>query len=201
MSAPTPHPTPRAAPRRVLEDATGRRLRRMRWLGRAVALLFLVWLVVVILGGVGVGPASHLPFGNVLRPTAGPPLIRHPLPVKPTAAADLVPALPAPAVAAGATPGRSATAPGQTKKTTTTIAPGHSGVAPGQTKKTATTATTTTHGKAATAPGHTTTTATQRGRSVGHTKTTHTKTTATTSTVTTTTTPAPGKSHLAGKKP
>ncbi len=181
MSAPAPHPTPRAAPRRVLEDATGRRLRRMRWFGRVVALVFLLWLIIVILGGVGVGPASHLPFGNVLRPTAGPPMIRHPLPVKPVAVADLVPALPAPVVASPpttpATRGRSATAPGQTK-TTTTIAPGRSGVAPGQTK----TATTTTHGKAATAPGHT-------------------KTTATTTTTTTTTTPAHGKSHLSGKKP
>ncbi len=195
MSAPAPHPTPRAAPRRVLEDATGRRLRRVRWLGRVVALLFLVWLVIVILGGVGVGPASHLPFGNVLRPTAGPPVIRHPLPVKPVAAADLVPALPAPVPAATATPGisrgQSATPPGQAKKTTTTIAPGRSGVAPGHTKKTATTAATTTHGKAATAPGHTTTT--QHGRAVGHAKTT--------TTATTTTTPARGKSHLPGKKP
>ena len=44
----TPQPTPRLPPRRILEDASGRRLRRMRWVGRATALLFLVWLAIVI---------------------------------------------------------------------------------------------------------------------------------------------------------
>src|SRR3989442_4019734 len=73
----TPHPTPRAPPRRVLEDASGRRLRRMRWVGRATALLFLVWLALVILGGLGVGPVGRLPLPPVLRPSAGPPRLRH----------------------------------------------------------------------------------------------------------------------------
>ena len=82
---PTPRPpTPRAAPRRVLEDASGRRLQRMRWVGRAVALLFLVWLAIVILGGLGVGPVGRLPLGHILRPSAGPPPMRHvPRPVAP----------------------------------------------------------------------------------------------------------------------
>src|SRR5512147_537269 len=92
----TPLPTPRTPPRRVLEDASGRRLRRMRWVGRVTALLFLGWLAVVILGGLGVGPAGRLPLGHVLRLSAGPPPLRQvPKPAAP-APADLVPALPAP---------------------------------------------------------------------------------------------------------
>ncbi len=185
----TPQPTPRAAPRRVLEDASGRRLQRMRWVGRLVALLFLIWLALVILGGLGVGPVARLPLGNVLRASAGPPPLRHvPQPVAP-APADLVPALPAPVVVAAptpkttraATPGKSAVAPGHSKttKTTTspgkktTTSPGKSGVAPGKTK------TTTARGKSTVAPGH-----------VKHTTTT-----------TTTTTTAPGKKLARGKKP
>lgn len=149
----------------------------MRWVGRATALLFLVWLALVILGGLGVGPVGRLPLGNVLRPSAGPPPIRHALrPVAP-APADLVPALPAPVPAATATTrgtttstthGNSPAAPGHTK--TTTTSPGKSGVAPGQTK----TKTTTSRGKAAIAPGRvkhttiTTATTTVPGQKLGH---------------------------------
>ena len=180
----SPSPTPRAAPRRVLEDASGRRLKRMRWVGRLTALLFLVWLALVILGGLGVGPVGRLPLGNVLRPSAGPPPLRHvPKPVAPTPA-DLVPALPAPvpvpstakapstATTAAATHGKSAVAPGQTKTTPTGTSPGRSGLAPGHTS------TSTTRGKSAVAPGR-----------VKHT------------TTTTTTTPVPGKKLGHGKKP
>jgi len=176
-----PHPTPRVPPRRVLEDASGRRLQRMRWVGRATALLFLIWLALVILGGLGVGPVGKLPLGHVLRPSAGPPPLRTvPKPAAP-APADLVPALPAPVPATTATTGKatpsvthgkSAVAPGRTKATTTTtISPGRSGAAPGQTK------TTTSPGKSTIAPGrvkHTTTTtatttvATVPGKKLGH---------------------------------
>lgn len=166
MTARTPHITPRAPPRRVLEDASGRRLRRMRWVGRAVALFFLVWFAVVILGGLGVGPVTHLPFGNVLRPTTGPPPLPRVLHPHNAAPADLVPALPA---ASRATRGNAPSA----RARTTTVA---------------------THGRSASAPGHTKTlTTTSPGRSgsaLGHTKTkTKTKTTTTTA-ATTTTTPA-----------
>jgi hypothetical protein len=187
----SPQPTPRAAPRRVLEDASGRRLRRMRWVGRATALLFLVWLALVILGGLGVGPVGRLPLGNVLRPSAGPPPLRHiPRAVAPKPA-DLVRALPAPVLpsAAATTPsathGKSSVAPGHTKTTTTMttttskLLPGRSGVAPGHTKTTVTI--TTTRGKSAVAPGH-----------VKHT---------TTTTTTATTTTVPGKKLGHGKKP
>jgi hypothetical protein len=172
----SPHPTPRSPPRRVLEDATGRRLQRMRWVGRAVALLFLLWLALVILGGLGVNPVGRLPLGNVLRPSNGPPPLRHvPKPAAP-APADLVPALPAPVVAPAATTraatpsathGKSAAAPGQTKTTaTTTTAPGRSAVAPGHTS--------TARGNSASAPGQlkhtatTTTVATVPGKALGH---------------------------------
>jgi hypothetical protein len=169
-------------PRRVLEDATGRRLQRMRWLGRAVALLFLIWLALVILGGLGVGPVGRLPLGNVLRPSAGPPPLRQvPKPVAP-APADLVPALPAPVLAPSTA---------KTKTPTSSATPGKSSVAPGHTK------TTTSPGRAAVAPGHTKTT-TVRGKSAtarGHTKST------TTTTTTTTVATVPGNGLGRGKKP
>lgn len=144
----SPEPTPRGPPRRVLEDATGRRRQRLRWAGRIVALFFGAWLAVVILGGIGVGPAAHVPFGHVLRPTAGPPPLAHPPRVTQPKPADLVPALPAPTVAV-ATPsvapvvttsrvthGRSAAAPGHSTTNTTTTLRGKSALAPGHTKAT-----------------------------------------------------------------
>jgi hypothetical protein len=147
----------------------------MRWVGRAVALLFLVWLALVILGGLGVNPVGRLPLANALRPSSGPPPLRHVPKPAPPAPADLVPALPAPAIAPRttttgttrpATPGKSALAPGHAK---TTTSPGKSAVAPGRTK------TTTVRGKSATAPGQarrtTTTTATTTtvpGKALGH---------------------------------
>lgn len=183
MSSSHTQPTQRLPPRRVLEDASGRRLQRMRWVGRAVALLFLLWLTIVILGGLGVGPAGRLPLGHVLRPSAGPPPVRElPVAVAP-APADLVPALPAPVTPAeaarAASPGKSAAAPGHTKTATT---PGKSGVAPGHTK------TTTSPGKSGVAPGHSRTTT-----APGQAK----RTTTTTSTTTT----RPGKGLGRGKKP
>jgi len=212
VTTPAEHVDP-AAPRRVLEDPTGRRLRRMRWAGRAVSLLFLVWLALVILGGVGVGPAAHLPFGSVLRPTKGPPPLPHTLHLREAEPADLAPALPAdttargvpPTVATGATakeprptvstPGaaRAPTTParpahGQTRTTGTT--PGRSGAAPGRTKTTATSP-----GRSSVAPRHTTTAATgaaSPGRSAtapGRTKTVERPAT------------GAGKSHGPGGKP
>jgi hypothetical protein len=146
----------------ILEDASGRRARWMRRASRVVFLFFLAWLAAILLGGLGLAPIPRLPLGHTLRPSPGPPKVKLP-PPKPTPAADLVPALPAAAVAtpsAGPTTtarGRSAAAPGHTKTTTTTT-PGKSGTAPGHTK------TTTTHGRSSTAPGHTKTTTTTHGR-------------------------------------
>jgi hypothetical protein len=153
----------------VLEDATGRRRRRMRLLGRAVSLLFLLWLVVIVLGGIGVAPVGHVPLVRALHPSQGPPAVRTlPTPTSPSPS-DLRPALPEaalppphPAVRVRKSlahpPGRSSLAPGRNKTGTirgrSSLAPGHtrtkpdrgrSSSAPGHTKTTATVSTTTTH--------------------------------------------------------
>jgi hypothetical protein len=156
-------PTPPAAPHRVLEDASGKRLRFLRRVGRAIALLLVVWLCAVFLGGLGVGPAQHVPFGHLLRPTLAPAPLQHAPRVRPPTPADLVPALPAPAArshptaATTTTHGKSASAPGHTATTTTTH--GKSAAAPGHTK---TTTRTTTHGKRPAAPPGQTKTNTNR---------------------------------------
>lgn len=80
--------------RAVLEDATGRRGRWMRRLGRTLTVLLLAWLVVLVGGGLGLTPVANLPFGDALRPSKGPePLRALPKPRKPPAE-DLRPALP-----------------------------------------------------------------------------------------------------------
>ena len=149
--------TPRAAPRRILEDASGRRLRGMRWVGRAVALVFLVWLTLVFLGGVGVGPVARLPFGAILRPSVAPPKLKTPLRPRPTSATDLVPAV-------AATPAAAARAGRRALPTAKRAAHGRATTAPGRSG-----ATTTVHGKSASAPGHlhttTTTTRATHGKS------------------------------------
>jgi hypothetical protein len=84
----------RGGDRAVLEDATGRRGRWMRRLGRATALLVFGWLVVLLLGGLGLTPVADLRFAEVLRPSQGPePLAATPKPRRPPAA-DLRPARP-----------------------------------------------------------------------------------------------------------
>jgi hypothetical protein len=80
--------------RAVLEDATGRRGRWMRRLGRTAALLVFGWLVVLLVGGLGLTPVANLPFAEVLRPSQGPePLAASPKPQRPPAD-DLRPARP-----------------------------------------------------------------------------------------------------------
>ena len=133
--------TPGPLPRRVLEDESGHRLRRLRFVGRSIALLALCWLVLIVLGGLGVGPSKHLPFGSELRlSVAPPPLLELPTPQQPTPS-DLAPAVPAPQA-----PARSGQATSALVPTPTT--PGRSAAAPGRTSP----ATATAHGKA-TAPG------------------------------------------------
>jgi hypothetical protein len=168
--------TPDRRPPRALEDASGRRLRRMRWIGRAVVLLFLVWFAAILLGALGVGPTGRVPFGRALRPGPGPaPLHRLPPPRQP-APADLVPARPATAVAPGTAPsaptaipsrkqgavrGRSAVAPGHATpkvRGRSSSAPGHlrrhGASAPGRLRQATTTAATTTTATTTTKPGH-----------------------------------------------
>jgi hypothetical protein len=80
--------------RAVLEDATGRRGRWMRRVGRSATLLIFGWLVVLLLGGLGLTPVANLPLAGTLRPSEGPePLAAVPKPRKPSPA-DLQPAEP-----------------------------------------------------------------------------------------------------------
>lgn len=145
----------------VLEDPTGMRARWMRRAGRLIFLVFLGWLLAIVLGGLGLMPVAGIPLTHVLRPSQGPPpLSRLPKPRQPSVS-DLEPAVPAkgtvaPARITPAGPGRSAVAPGHTKKTPA-ASPRHgkSTSAPGHTK-TATVAGS--HGKSTVAPGQTKTT-------------------------------------------
>jgi hypothetical protein len=132
----------------VLEDASGRRARWMRRGGRGVFLLFLAWLVVIVLGGLGLAPVGRVPLSGALRPSHGPPPVaRLPAP-RPPSPSDLQPALPAAAVAPTRAGGASrATGP------TRAVGRGRATV-PGQLKKPVADS----HGRSATAPGHTKTT-------------------------------------------
>lgn len=83
-----------AAGAAVLEDPTGRRRKRLRLASRVVAVALTLWLVALVLGGVGLNPVPGVPFAHILKPAA-PPTPRHvPEPAQPTVA-DLQPALPA----------------------------------------------------------------------------------------------------------
>jgi len=87
--------------------------------GRLVALLALVWLSLIVLGGLGVGPAKHLPFGSALHISAAPPPLRALPDPRAASAADLLPAVPAAAAVPGAvrsTPAPAATAPATVTK-------------------------------------------------------------------------------------
>jgi hypothetical protein len=80
--------------RAVLEDATGRRGRWMRRLGRTLSVLLVAWLFVLLVGGLGLTPIEGVPFSDFLRPSEGPKdLAAPPKPRKPSAK-DLLPARP-----------------------------------------------------------------------------------------------------------
>lgn len=152
----------------VLEDPTGRRARWMRRAGRVVFVVFMAWLLAIVLAGLGLIPGSGIPLTHALRPSTGPPPLATPPRTRQPPVADLRPALtaaqadailgPVAAPVSDTTPGKSGSAPGQTKTTPTTTGtttPGRSGAAPGHTK-TAPTGTTTAPGKSGSAPGRTT---------------------------------------------
>jgi hypothetical protein len=48
----------------VLLDPSGGRARVLAWVGRAVAVVFLVWLIGLVFAGLGLLPSSALPFGR-----------------------------------------------------------------------------------------------------------------------------------------
>lgn len=138
----------------VLEDPTGRRARWLRRAGRLVFVLFLVWLLAIVLGGLGLAPVAGIPLTHVLRPSSGPPPVVKATKPRQPSASDLRPALPAPAGnTSGQAPsarslGRSSPTPGSSG-----VTHGKSTTAPGQTK--ATPGGDVSHGKSTTAPGKT----------------------------------------------
>jgi hypothetical protein len=156
----------------VLEDPTGRRRLHMRRGGRAVSLLLLVWLLALVLGGLGLVPVPGVPHVISLRPSSGPPGVTERPRPRPARPDDLVAARPA-VFPAGSAAGRPATAyrpasklpaagqparrPASTPGATTTPAgtsqPASAPAAahaPAVTKHAATP-----HGSSGTAPGHT----------------------------------------------
>lgn len=188
-----------AAGTAVLEDPTGRRRKRLRLAGRVVAVALTLWLIALVLGGVGLSPVPGVPFAHILRPVA-PPAPRHlPRPAQPTAA-DLEPALPATssktAVApqavpvAGQTPTRHAgteRTPAATKRRSVavhTMPPAVDGPAPGATapapktthpnngRGSGATTTPTTTSTTTTTPGHSGSAPGQTGTAPGRTRTT-----------------------------
>ncbi|MCW2992203.1 MAG: hypothetical protein JWM73_2797 [Solirubrobacterales bacterium] len=77
----------------VLADPSGRRASWLRRVGRVVALVFLLWLFGLVLAGLGLLPLSDLPLAGALRSAPEPsPLSALPRP-RPTATADLRPAV------------------------------------------------------------------------------------------------------------
>jgi hypothetical protein len=52
----------------VLEDPTGRRARLVTRAARLVGAAFLVWLVLLVVGGIGLLPAGGVPFGKLILP-------------------------------------------------------------------------------------------------------------------------------------
>jgi hypothetical protein len=76
----------------VLVDPSGRRARLLARTGRAVAVVFLLWLVGLVLAGLGILPAGQVPLGPVISSGGSPPrLVRLPAARQPTRA-DLAPA-------------------------------------------------------------------------------------------------------------
>lgn len=157
-------------PRGVLEDPSGRRRAHLRRVGRAVSLLLLLWLVALVLGGLGLVPVPGLPRLISLRPSSGPPAVATRPRPRPAQPADRVAARPsssAPAAAGGpAAEGRRAAAPRLAAKrqaarrpaATAKPAPAPAAQVPAATPSapvTVTPAPTTTHGSSGSAPGHT----------------------------------------------
>jgi hypothetical protein len=68
---------PACAP--VLADPSGRRARMLRRGGRCVALLFLLWLIGLVLAGLGILPTGDVPLGGALAGPSSPREIPRPI--------------------------------------------------------------------------------------------------------------------------
>ncbi|HET9102752.1 MAG TPA: hypothetical protein VFN55_05310 [Solirubrobacteraceae bacterium] len=187
----------------VLADPSGRRRRALTRAGRAVAVVFLLWLLGLTLAGLGVLPANDVPLaGRLVTPTPAP-LAAMPTP-RPPSASDLAPARSRQALATSSGVGNGLAAARNSTGTTlrTGRAGGRSGVprrprpatlrnpaagspprggvtAPGQTVASGAPghSPTTTPASSGTAPGHAKTTVTT---APGRSGTAHQRTTATT---------------------
>lgn len=93
------------APAPVLADPSGRRARLLSRVGRGISLVMLMWVIGLVLAGVGVLPDGDLPLGPAVAGEGGPVALRVLPRGAPPARSDLLPAL-----AAARTPGVQATA-------------------------------------------------------------------------------------------
>src|SRR5579884_4275874 len=84
-AAPVPAP--------VLADPSGRRARVLARVGRGISLVMLMWVIGLVLAGVGVLPASDLPLGPTVAGASGPQALRVLPRGAPPARSDLLPAL------------------------------------------------------------------------------------------------------------
>src|SRR5690242_7748020 len=91
---------PEPVPAPVLADPTGRRARLLARVGRGISLVMLIWVIGLVLAGIGVLPAGDLPLGPAVASDSGPVALRSlPSGALPTRS-DLLPAVrtaPAPA--------------------------------------------------------------------------------------------------------
>lgn len=76
----------------VLLDRSGARARRLRTAGRVIGVVFLGWFCGLVLAGLGVLPASGVPFGSVVAADSAPPVLRQAPVVTAPTRADLAPA-------------------------------------------------------------------------------------------------------------
>lgn len=171
------------APAAVLADPSGRRMRVLAIGGRAVAVVFLLWLVGLVLAGLGLLPAGDVPLGRALGGQAPPSLRALPRPRQPSAS-DLAPAKPlrltadTRSAARGAGPGRRGASGGQRSGLTATGVARHPGSGSAQRGGSASptgsapAVTGTQNPTGASAPGRTTAPGQTRKQSTpGHTKT------------------------------
>lgn len=133
-----PEPEPPSAERfQVLADPTGRRRRRLAIAGRVATTALGLWLVVLILGGLGLQPLAGLPIvGDLGTGVAAPPTL--PARVR-SAVAKNTTLAPAPGAGdsettTGNEPTSTAPKTSRPKKSPSTTAPGQTRTPPGQTK-------------------------------------------------------------------
>jgi hypothetical protein len=84
---------PVPVPASVLADPSGRRARVLARLGRGISLVMLMWVIGLVLAGVGVLPADDLPLGPAVSSDDGAKALRALPPGAPPARSDLRPAL------------------------------------------------------------------------------------------------------------